>query len=246
MNHKLNASQQIKVHNIYKIKAILSRLFPNANHRFDAEWFNKHIDKNPPYPRFLYNKTYYLRYEGKQETNNHHYSIEAALSEAINKLEDIIKKVYKDDLALTAIWNKRQENNYKDFGFNSQAEVAISIELSNRRILFFSNPICLIYDRHGTGHRKKPDFLVVYKGQTRILEVDGKDFHENAFDDYKRDRMFQKYGLQTTRFTADECLTNPAAVVEEFLELFDNGSPSEYKLEEILNHYHNNIKNVQL
>jgi hypothetical protein len=58
--------------------------------------------------------------------------------------------------------------------------------------------------------------------------------------------MFQKYGLQTTRFTADECLTNPAAVVDEFLELFDNASPLEYKLEDILNHYHNNIKNIQL
>jgi hypothetical protein len=51
--------------------------------------------------------------------------------------------------------------------------------------------------------------------------------------------MFEKYGLRTTRFTADECLTNPSAVVEEFLELFNNGLSPDSKIEEILKKYQN-------
>jgi hypothetical protein len=183
MSQEQNAAQQLQVHNVFKIKAIISRLFPNINHKFDAKWLNEHVDKNPPYrPFLLYNK-YDLKYAGKQETNNHHYTIEATFKEGITNLDEIIAKVYKDDYALNCIWEKRYENNYKGFGFNSQAEVAISIELSYRKVLFFANPSCLIYDRHGVCHRKKPDFLVIYKGQPRILEVDGKDFHENAFYD---------------------------------------------------------------
>jgi very-short-patch-repair endonuclease len=61
---------------------------------------------------------------------------------------------------------------------------------------------------------------VFYQGRTRILEVDGREYHQDRDKDYKRDRMFDREGLVTTRFSASECLNNPDEVVAEFLELF--------------------------
>jgi very-short-patch-repair endonuclease len=55
----------------------------------------------------------------------------------------------------------------------------------------------------------------------RILEIDGKEFHQQSNLDYARDRLFEKNGIRTTRYTASECMADPDAIVEEFLELFD-------------------------
>lgn len=237
-------SSKLTPHNIYRIKSILSQLFPNAKERFDAKWLNDNIDKQKTQKPFIYQKKYWLRYAGKQGTENHHYTIEAKEEKEKEKLQKVVEKVYKDAKALDYLWAKKTEERYKNFGFESQAEVAIAIELSKRKVLFFSNATCLIPDRYGEKHQKRPDFLVVYKGQTRILEVDGKDFHENAFEDYKRDRLFEKYGLRTTRFTADECLTNPEVVIDEFLDLFNNGNSLEYEIEQVFKHY-SKIKTIE-
>ncbi|ACK68992.1 hypothetical protein PCC7424_0529 [Gloeothece citriformis PCC 7424] len=240
----LNEGQQLKPHIVHRIKSILSNLYPNASEKFDANWLNKHISKASPYPPFIYDNKYSLKYAGKQGTDNHHYTIEAHNEIDEKKLQQVIKKVYKDANALNYIWNQRNENKYKGFGFQSQAEVAIAIELGRRKILFFSNPTCLIFDKYGRQSQKRPDFLVIYKGQARILEVDGKDVHENAFEDYKRDRLFERHGLRTTRFTGDECITHPEAVIDEFLDLFRDGVTLDYEFEQILKNYHT-IKTVE-
>lgn len=68
---------------------------------------------------------------------------------------------------------------------------------------------------------KETDFLIFYKGTARILEVDGEEYHQNRrLEDYRRDRMFDRQGIRTTRFSASECLKNADEVVDEFLELF--------------------------
>jgi Protein of unknown function (DUF559) len=239
-NKQLQLTSQkndLKPHSIYHIKSILSGLFPNSTVKFDAKFFNSKIDKSPVNRVFIYEQRFSLRYAGKQGTENHHYTIEARNAADRERLDKIIKKIYKDATALNNIWDKRNENHYKNFGFESQAEVAIAIEFSRRQILFFSNPTCLIHDRSGNKSQKRPDFLVIYKGKARILEVDGGEFHENAFEDYKRDRTFERHGLRTTRFTGDECLTNPELVVDEFLELFNQGINLESELERIIQKY---------
>ena len=104
---------------------------------------------------------------------------------------------------------------------NWQAELDIAIAFENRGILFFANSRCRIQDRLGTPETKEVDFLVCHKGKVRILEIDGREFHQQSSLDYARDRLFEKNGIRTTRYTASECMSNPDAVVEEYLELFD-------------------------
>ncbi len=87
-------------------------------------------------------------------------------------------------------------------------------------MLFFANARCRIYNRSNKYETKEADFLVCYQGKVRILEVDGREYHQDREKDYKRDRLFDKEGLPTSRFSAKECLDNPDEVVAEFLDLF--------------------------
>ncbi len=87
-------------------------------------------------------------------------------------------------------------------------------------MLFFPNAKCRVRNRLGLTETKEADFLVLYRGTPRILEVDGREYHQQATEDYRRDRIFDRHGIKTTRFSASECLENADGVVEEFLELF--------------------------
>lgn len=103
----------------------------------------------------------------------------------------------------------------------SPAEIAVAEALQQQGVLFFANAKCRLCNRLGQLETWETDFLIVRKGVLRILEVDGRTYHQNPSADYKRDRTFAREGVQTIRFTASECLANPSEVVKEFLDLFD-------------------------
>ena len=102
----------------------------------------------------------------------------------------------------------------------SPAEVAIAVALQKKGVLFFVNAGCRLHNHSRQYETREVDFLVFYQGKVRILEVDGITFHQNPLADYKRDRLFDREGIRTSRFSAQECFGNSNAVVEEFLELF--------------------------
>jgi hypothetical protein len=114
--------------------------------------------------------------------------------------------------------------------FRSPAEVKIADALDKRGVLFFANARGRVSDRGSpvsrssgliTG-RLEVDFLVFYRGKCISLEVDGKHHEESiqTHRDYIRDRLLLREGIPTARFTASECLQNPDAAIEEFLNLF--------------------------
>lgn len=102
----------------------------------------------------------------------------------------------------------------------SPAEEAIAVALQKKGVLFFVNAGCRLRNQSKQYVTKEVDFLVFYQGKVRILEVDGITFHQDPSADYKRDRLFDREGIRTSRFSAQECFDNPNAVVEEFLALF--------------------------
>ncbi|MBE9119116.1 DUF559 domain-containing protein [Lusitaniella coriacea LEGE 07157] len=220
----------------------MTQLFENSKEVFDAGFFNKKVGHEYIGKEYIHEGQFSIKYAGKRETPNHHYTIEAVRKKDEGRLGDVVLKVYKDAKALDAIWGRRNRAHYKNMGFESPAEVAVAIEFSRRKILFFSNPTCLIEDRSGVPVTRRPDFLVVYKGQTRILEVDGGQYHQNALEDYRRDRLFERHGLRVTRFTADECLTHPELVVDEFLELFSLGNHADIAFEKMLREQQRTIR----
>ncbi len=105
--------------------------------------------------------------------------------------------------------------------FRSPAELKIAEVLEARGLLFFANARGRVLNRLGVTETREPDLLVIYRGEVRILEVDGREFHPSAAEDHKRDRTFERHGIRTYRFTAAECMKDPESVVDEFLELWE-------------------------
>lgn len=193
---------------------LLSRLFPSSN--FDSEWLHKNARKQT----FNFEKVW-LEYAGQPGGANTEHQWKITVN--IKWAEELIEKynrLLNESLSVVHVRNDRTFT-WNNLTFLSEAEVKIAQALERKEILYFANPPCRIKNKQGNMVTKKPDFLIYYKGKARILEVDGTQHEESRASDYERDRIFDRQGLITTRFTASECFTKPDEVVEEFLGLFN-------------------------
>lgn len=137
--------------------------------------------------------------------------------------------------ALTTPTQQPQQNgtggNYtKEWGglyLRSEAEVRIAEALDQTGLLYFANARgrvglkdTVVSNSQLTG-RVEADFMVFYRGNCLILEVDGRHHNEqgNTVRDYARDRVLLKAGVPTVRFTAKDCLERPQDIVAEFLSI---------------------------
>lgn len=133
----------------------------------------------------------------------------------------------------TALVTSSNQNNgkyTKEWGglyLRSEAELRIAKALDQSGVLFFANIRGRVSLQHTalsnnqlTG-RIEADFLVMYKGKSMILEVDGQHHleEEQTLRDYARDRVLLRSGVPTVRFTGRDCLDNPKDVVSEFLSI---------------------------
>lgn len=212
---------------------LLSRLFPTRN--WTSQWLKENV-KNSPNGYFSFSDgRLALTYKGQPDGARTEFEYEIAvhhtlaqeLTEAYKAIQDSLVLVPNTSYSLPpdSKYNQyRKDNNTYEWNtlvFRSPAEIDIAKALEEKGVLFFANSRCRIRNRAGVAETKEPDFLVVHKGKVRILEVDGKEYHQQAHLDHARDRLFDKHGIRTTRYTASECMNNPFEVVEEFLELFD-------------------------
>jgi hypothetical protein len=193
---------------------LLTRLFPTIT--FSSIWLKQKV-------RNAENKTYVFRsgtieYVGQPNgiRSEHLWRITLDV-QWLERLHNTYQSVLNDinNGVIASI------ENHDGLTSLSPAEVLICKALEVKKVLFFHNAPARILNQSGHLETKIVDFLVFNKGKYRILEVDGKQHNESRHEDYKRDRMFDREGLKTTRFTASECLNNPNAVVQEFLELFE-------------------------
>ena len=103
--------------------------------------------------------------------------------------------------------------------FRSQSEIAVSRELSSRKILYFPLPAAV------RGITKlEPDFLICHKGQWGVLEVHGEPFHppERNVEEQKRARWLEFGGVITVQsFDSGRCFNDASSVVDEFLQLLE-------------------------
>jgi very-short-patch-repair endonuclease len=216
-------------HNTHRIKDILFRLFPNTRVQFNADWLNEKLPEKRRNYSFVYGE-YTVIYSclkpvcSPNGKKYHHYQIKGNTEKSQKKLKQVIEDAYRNNKSLTVQWEENnKDKNFKWFEFQSGAELAIAEELTKRKMLFFCNAKCLISNRYNEQEKMTPDFMVIYQGKARILEVDGKEYHKNHFQDYRRDRLFERHGLRVTRYTYDECIADPERVIDEFLELFEDG-----------------------
>jgi hypothetical protein len=214
---------------------LLSRLFPTK--QWTSQWLIENVKKSPRGCFSCFEGHLTLTYKGQPDgfKTEHEYEITVhqtlakKLAEAYRAIQDsLIDHRHIDTDALLPPNSKyneylTEEGTYEwnNIILRSPAEIDIAITLEEKGVLFFTNSRCRVRNRAGFTETKETDFLVFHKGKVRILEVDGKQYHQQPHLDYARDRLFDKYGIRTTRYMASECMNNPSEVVEEFLELFD-------------------------
>ncbi|HYT92118.1 MAG TPA: hypothetical protein VEL76_25610 [Gemmataceae bacterium] len=107
---------------------------------------------------------------------------------------------------------------HDELNFRSPAEIAVYDELKTRHLLFFPNAAAVLGG--DKPENREPDFLICDKGKWGILEVMGDTYHKNAAKDHARARLFKTHGVTCIEFfSADECGSQPIAVVDRFLAI---------------------------
>lgn len=110
---------------------------------------------------------------------------------------------------------------WKYLRFRSASEIKIAEELDNRGVLFFPNCARRV-TTNARRAKKEPDFLIFYKGQWGILEVDGGNVHTSATKDHARDLAFKHHGIKVIhRFDANDCFNNTRKVISDFLSILE-------------------------
>lgn len=217
---------------------VLSRLYPQQ--AWTSDWLTANV-RNKPDQRMVLS-LYIIEYRGQPGgyKTQHRWRIYTNNDQAKARLDEAVKSKTPGLIPTQQPQYQSSGSTDEPFTWNglrlrSPAEQKIAEELEKRKILFFANARCRITTRTGITETKEADFLIYYKGTSRILEVDGQEYHQSAAKDHQRDRLFERNGIPCTRFTANECLNDPANVIDEFLELFDvTEFPSEvYKNESI-------------
>jgi very-short-patch-repair endonuclease len=203
---------------------VLSRLAPQQ--AWTSDWLTANV-RNKPDQRMILG-SYIIEYKGQPGgyRTQHTWRIYTNNDREKVRLDQAVES--KNPALIPTQQPQYQSSGSTDEPFTwnglqlrSPAEQKIAEELEKRKILFFANARCRITTRIGITETKEADFLIYYKGNSRILEVDGQEYHQSAAKDHQRDRLFERNGIPCTRFTANECLNDPANVIDEFLELFD-------------------------
>lgn len=113
---------------------------------------------------------------------------------------------------------------WNNMRFASEHEVAIAQALEKRAVIYL--PLC--YARLGRKHERQGreiDFLICYKGNWGILEVDGVQHSARIAGDKTRDKLFKYHGVKVIeRYRASFCLQSPTRVVTDFLKKLTNAS----------------------
>ncbi|OKH42923.1 hypothetical protein NIES2101_31930 [Calothrix sp. HK-06] len=199
---------------------LLSRIFPTWS--CTPQWLQAKV-RGSSTSSYTFAQGVWLRHIGVPGGSRKEHLWEIKIDSVFTqRIQTLYEQIINNQTVSTVIssTNSQYPYTHKDLYYRSPAEIKIAQALEKRAVLFFASARCRIPSRNTLTETKEVDFLVFYKGSTRILEVDGREYHQDREKDYKRDRMFDRQGLVTTRFSGSECLNNPDEVVEEFLGLF--------------------------
>jgi very-short-patch-repair endonuclease len=194
-----------------KMLKVLRFLFPNE--RWNPDKLQQEArDKVYSFPHGR------IRYIGQPEGKGSEHLWEIVVN------EQWVKRLFEANASAEAelvVQSEVYPKIWNGMTLRSRAEEVIAEALQQHGVLFLANARCRLLNRSGQSETWETDFLVFYHGKVRILEVDGAAYHQYPGNDYKRDRVFAREGVPSSRFIAAECFANPDEVVKEFLELFE-------------------------
>ena len=151
----------------------------------------------------------------------------ASLYEKIINNTDIImsKTLEKNNINNQGVqfYSNQTIHTWQNLNFRSKSEIKMAEALDRSGVLFLPNCLSRLNTTNGRANRES-DFLVCYKGNWGILEVDGEAYHrpESRFREQERERDFKKYGIKVIeRYDAKKCYENPDSVVKEFFHMME-------------------------
>lgn len=106
--------------------------------------------------------------------------------------------------------------------FRSKAEITLFEAMKRAQLAIAPLPVFVRVGK--SHHRLEPDFVVVFKGLTFVVEVDGDTFHkESPADADKRLIPLTHEGVEVRRIRADDVSTDQQAdvVVKELIQFMD-------------------------
>lgn len=134
-----------------------------------------------------------------------------------NRLPDLIRKggIHNQGLGkeIPQIW--------QGLRFRSASEAEVAIALDKLGILYLPNCRMRLNSPKGGRETREPDFLVCIDGKWGILEVDGKESHNDRYvQDQERDRIFKMNGIRVIEhFDSMQCNKDSHNVVKQFTEI---------------------------
>jgi hypothetical protein len=226
---KLPYSLELRTTNILDILSVF--LMPHENE--DNQDFRERLQQrlyNRCRPGFYHemNEHFYLAYGDQRDGHGTQHYWRVFYDDTLKQQVESLAKGFAITAPRTFGGGENAPFEWGGLYLRSSAELAIAEELDRRGVLFFANvrgrvstnksPISELQ----SNGRVEIDFLVFNNGKAIILEVDGRQHNENGarVRDYAKDRLMLREGIQTARFTAQECLNATVDVVNEFLSCF--------------------------
>ncbi|MBD2691329.1 pentapeptide repeat-containing protein [Anabaena catenula] len=138
----------------------------------------------------------------------------------------IVSKIFEDDEVNNQgleLYLNQKSCYWENLRFHSEAEIKIAQALDRAGVLYLPNCLARLNTNNGRAN-KEANFLVRYKGNWGILEVDEIYYTpERRTEEQERERMFKRNGIKVVeRFDPKSCYDNPDMVVKEFLEVIEN------------------------
>jgi uncharacterized protein YjbI with pentapeptide repeats len=138
----------------------------------------------------------------------------------------IVSTIFEDDEVNNQgleLYLNQTSSYWENLRFHSEAEIKIAQALDRAGVLYLPNCLARLNADNGRAN-KEANFLVRYKGNWGILEVDEIYYTpERRTEEQERERMFKRNGIKVVeRFDPKSCYKNPDKVVKEFLEIIEN------------------------
>ncbi|MBA3889365.1 MAG: DUF559 domain-containing protein [Gemmatimonadaceae bacterium] len=109
---------------------------------------------------------------------------------------------------------------WQSLSFGTQSELTFAQALDRAGVFFMPLSACRVTFAPGVRKTSELDFLIVHRGVTAVVELDGAPHNGRAADDHRRDRAIKRSGIWLVeRVSSAEVLSNPDGVVRDLLRM---------------------------
>lgn len=109
---------------------------------------------------------------------------------------------------------------WQSLTFGTRSELLFAQALDRAGVFFCPLAACRVSVARGVRKTRELDFLIVHRGTTAVVELDGAPHNGRAADDHRRDRAIKRAGIWLIeRIPSAEVVANPDEAVRGVLRM---------------------------